>query len=148
MPILGSCVVVFQYQDIFDIQKSTPGILVQPGRPERSPSYTVTGRIQHRLRGTKKLALYPEKGRKITKEGSGPKNSLSSTWSILNVKVQGYESKQFACVFVSSGTELFLHVWSTCSDNCAILSIAKMKEVLRLQTIARRAVTLVGTASM
>lgn len=53
-----------------------------------------------RLRGSEMLTFHPERGRKTTKEGSHPKwILLSSTWFLLNVKVQGYENKHFAsCV--------------------------------------------------
>lgn len=40
------------------------------------------------------FAFNPDEGRKITKEGPDPKwILLSSTWFILNVKVQGYKNK-------------------------------------------------------
>lgn len=51
--------------------------------------------------------------------------------------------------FVSSEAKIFLHVWRTCSDNCVnFLVIVEIKEVLRLQTLAPRAVAALGGASM
>lgn len=60
-----------------------------------APLKTSFWRIQNRPWCFKmSFAFNPDEGRKITKEGPDPKwILLSSTWFILNVKVQGYKNK-------------------------------------------------------
>ena len=85
------------------------------------------------------FAFNPEEEGMITKEGSDPKwILLSSTWFILNVKVQGYTNKWIAwdiCEFWSMDI-------SPCLEDvlryvvCAIFVIVERKEVLSLRNTA------------
>lgn len=95
-PPPGFYLAVFHSQNAFTIQEKKGIVLTQERQGSSlAPLKTNFCRIPNRPWCFKtSFAFNPDEGRKITKEGADPKwILLSSTWFILNVKVQGYENK-------------------------------------------------------
>lgn len=100
-------------------------------------------RIQNRPRCFKKMsfAFNPEEGRMVTKEGSDPKwILLSSTWFILNVKVQGYKNKWIGWGHLWILRHRHFTMFGGCAQIfvCANFVIVEIKEVLSPRNIASR----------
>lgn len=148
----GSFLEFFHSQNAFNIRgkkkKNKKAKTDQHSHPRKIaevPSTLKTSfrRIQNRPRCFKKMsfAFNPEEGRMVTKEGSDPKwILLSSTWFILNVKVQGYKNKWIGWGHLWILRHRHFTMFGGCAQIfvCANFVIVEIKEVLSPRNIASR----------